>query len=738
MARGLADAAAAEAEWERAMADAAEIADDRFKEDQTHFDVDGWAARAQADLAEAQRLFAAAAADGDEDDETIEEASREPLLSEADDASEADEGDEGVDADEADEADEADPPEADREPEPEPEPTPEAKRDNPEPSEPKKKKNGRFAAMLDADAVEADWSNRGRAGPREPRTPMGEETEKAAAEKAAAEKAAAEAAAAEKAAAEKAAAENAAASAAAAAADAEKPQADASPSVVEAKDDEKEKKRADWDSDKQSFAERVAAARAATSIVDPKASKQKAADTDAPAEAEERPDVRETEEKETSVHEVREAPKGVALDAIPRPAAPPGWWDAHAWPPVATPASEPLPTGSSPSDEPSSEEDEAYWRPSAEQMADESFVAEETSDAASDVNPAAESEDVSSEAHVLRTPAPDSEPALMLSDASLAASERERYAAMLRERTSAARAIREADEPWDYVFEPGDFELCTPRAPTREEKEPFGREYKYLAQNKDGLASEWCDAVFRDGREDPSGACEALEEEEKRTEAARSDSSAEMPPPPPPPPPMTNAEAAEDAEVREPQWRPPQFSVWPRVREEGDEAEEAEEAETRAEAEDDAAAPEAPEEEDASSKTDDDDDAADSSDFEVRAEDFVNPHEGVPFDEEDDDDEWNDAGEGYSSERPWDANRDEEDDETDAEETDAASRADFFERVAAAEAEAEATESAESAETSSASAESAGSADELDASLPPKLPEDKPKGKSKWARLKDD
>ena len=398
---------------------------------------------------------------------------------------------------------------------------------------------------------------------------------------------------------------------------------------------------------------------------------------------------------------------------------------------MATPASEPE-TGSSPSDEPSAEEDEAYWRPSAEQMADDSFEAEETSDAASD-DAAAEkkSEDVSSEAHVLRTPAPDSEPGAMLSDASLAASERERYAAMLRERTSAARAIRESDEPWDYVFEPGDFELCTPRAPTREEKEPFGREYKYLAQNKDGLASDWCDAVFRDGREDPSGACEALEEDEKRAEATRLDASAEMPPPPPPPPPpMTRAEAAEEAEVREPQWRPPQFSVWPRVREEGDGAEQ---AETRAEAEDDAAAPEAPEE-DASSKTDDDDDDdddEDASDFEVRAEDFVNPHEGVPFDDDDDDGEWHDAGEGYSSERPWDANSDEEEDETDAEdaeETVAASRADFFERVAAAEAEAESAESAESAV----------SADEPDTSLPPKLPEDKPKGKSKWARLKDD
>jgi hypothetical protein len=314
---------------------------------------------------------------------------------------------------------------------------------------------------------------------------------------------------------------------------------------------------------------------------------------------------------------------------------------------------------------------------------------------------------------------------------------------MLRERTSAARAIREADEPWDYVFEPGDFELCTPRAPTREEKEPFGREYKYLAQNKDGLASEWCDAVFRDGREDPSGACEALEEEEKRTEAARSDSSAEMPPPPPPPPPMTRAEAAEDAEVREPQWRPPQFSVWPRVREEGDEAEEAEEAETRAEAEDDAAAPEAPEEEDASSKTDDDDDAADSSDFEVRAEDFVNPHEGVPFDDDDDDDEWNDAGEGYSSERPWDATGEEEEEEDAA--YDEASDADFFRRVGAA-AESSAETRAEDSEDSGDSEDSADSEDsdsesaveEPDGALPPKLPDTKPKGKGKWAKLRED
>ena len=29
---------------------------------------------------------------------------------------------------------------------------------------------GRFSAMLDVDAVEADWSNRGGAGSREPRT----------------------------------------------------------------------------------------------------------------------------------------------------------------------------------------------------------------------------------------------------------------------------------------------------------------------------------------------------------------------------------------------------------------------------------------------------------------------------------------------------------------------------------------------------------------------------------------
>ena len=56
---------------------------------------------------------------------------------------------------------------------------------------------------------------------------------------------------------------------------------------------------------------------------------------------------------------------------------------------------------------------------------------------------------------------------------------------------------------------------------TREEKETFGREYRYLAQNKDGLASDWCDAVFRDGREDPSGACEAMADDEKWADATR-------------------------------------------------------------------------------------------------------------------------------------------------------------------------------------------------------------------------
>ena len=34
-------------------------------------------------------------------------------------------------------------------------------------------------------------------------------------------------------------------------------------------------------------------------------------------------------------------------------------------------------------------------------------------------------------------------------------------------------------------------------------------------------ASDWCDAVFRDGREDPSGACEAMADDEKWADATR-------------------------------------------------------------------------------------------------------------------------------------------------------------------------------------------------------------------------
>ena len=47
----------AENEWERAMKDAAEVANARRKDDETHFDRDGWAERAQRDLDEAMRVI---------------------------------------------------------------------------------------------------------------------------------------------------------------------------------------------------------------------------------------------------------------------------------------------------------------------------------------------------------------------------------------------------------------------------------------------------------------------------------------------------------------------------------------------------------------------------------------------------------------------------------------------------------------------------------------------------------
>ena len=633
--------------------------------------------------------------------------------------------------------------------------------------------------MLDADAVETDWSNRGRAGTREPRTPnaaeagsaWSDDVENSPADEPSiadappgAEASVSRAPGKETTTADvEAMREEDGDDTAMTFSEEEEPieapplektatanveTTEEAPRPEKSEEARTEKGGADWDSDKRSFAERVAAARAATSITESKEMRRATTDADAAAEAEDPRETHDTsgeasktpEDSAGDEREKEDAPssggvetRGVHIDAIPRPAAPPGWWDAHAWPPVAA-----LRT------EPSSETGEAYWQPSAEQMADASFAADD----------AETTEEVSS-----RAPAPDSDPGATASAASesasalpAVASERERYASMLRARTSAARATRDADESWDYVFEPGDFELCTPRAPTREEKERFGREYRYLAQNKDGLASDWCDAVFSDGREDPSGACEAMADDEKWAEATRldmrpptraafmgapSEASADaspperdapptdvraketgapdMPPPPPPPPPPTAAEGtaegtttdAEDAEVREPQWRPPQFSVWPRVPEEGDDA---------------ADGKEAPAEQD---------DPSDASSFEARAEDFAHLDEGVPVDG--DDDEWNDAGEGYSSERPWDASREEDPSEREEdEEHDEASDADFFERV-------EQAARAEQAETSSDSrAADSGNAEELDASLPPELPEDKPKGKSKWARLRDD
>ena len=81
--------------------------------------------------------------------------------------------------------------------------------------------------------------------------------------------------------------------------------------------------------------------------------------------------------------------------------------------------------------------------------------------------------------------------------------------------------------------------------------------------------------------------------------------------------------------------------------------------------------------------------------------------------------------------RPWDATSSGEE-EGDAA-YDEASDADFFQRVAAAEA------AETSAEDSSADSERDSERDsDPDRALPPKLPENKPKGKGKWAKLRED
>ena len=84
-------AAEAEAEWERAMKDAAEVANARRKDDETHFDRDGWAERAQRDLDEAMRVIERAETlDSNEDEDGAEiddaegsRADREPAAEES-------------------------------------------------------------------------------------------------------------------------------------------------------------------------------------------------------------------------------------------------------------------------------------------------------------------------------------------------------------------------------------------------------------------------------------------------------------------------------------------------------------------------------------------------------------------------------------------------------------------------------------------------------------------------------
>ena len=195
-------AAEAEAEWERAMKDAAEVANARRKDDETHFDRDGWAERAQRDLDEAMRVIERAETlDANEDEDGAEtedaegsRADREPAAEESPPMTPEERRsalvhalrgiDTGVIMRRPD-ADEKPPEEKSRE-ETRPEATAEEEKETetvdgtakdgsvapPESqSTPPKKKKGRFAAMLDEDAVEAEYETSIRGTPPPPSNP---------------------------------------------------------------------------------------------------------------------------------------------------------------------------------------------------------------------------------------------------------------------------------------------------------------------------------------------------------------------------------------------------------------------------------------------------------------------------------------------------------------------------------------------------------------------------------------
>ena len=784
MRQGLKDAAAAEAEWEKAMLDAADIADTRHQEDEHHFDVDGWAERAQADLQEAQKLFAMAAEDSylppklDEGNEAKKDERRaeEERLAEAE-----------ADADANAEAEA----EANAEAEAKVQAEADAKLESEsEPKTPKpKKKRGKFSAMLDEDAVEDDWKNRATVRSREAKT--GNCGSVASTEKES---------------------EDMEVTPSQTSPEEEKPPTDDTPSEpehspqstqteperndpVQAQDTTEENvetneegpveqlndvpKKPNWNADKQSFADRVAAARAETvetqkmgtgkavdekkEVVDEQAGEKpeqfenKVENTQEPTQD---PPSKTSDRSEGDDVDPENERRGLAeasdTQEIPRPAAPPGWWDTHPFPPVV----------------------EGNVPELSTQLSTDVSAVEQTSIESVDGSVTIESmtiqstPDVSAE-HVLQTPAPDTPTANMLADDSVTKSERERYAQMLRDRSAAALTTSADDPPWTYQFEPGDFELCTPRAPTREERSKFGSDYSYSQQNKDGIATGWvapsCDVPYnskwgdttREGMKPPSRGAfmgapssslqplvEVMVPNEKPTvsqeevDAYRKRNGVEADDAPAPSP-------ASAEETTEPQWRPPAFSVWPRedgdvedeenVRRSVDEDDEVGETEDVTEQEPETVFSNSAEDENDETE----EDVVDRSEYNAS----LGSGSFDSFDEFDDEDDgdWNDAGPGYIAERSWDDGDDDGEDETEAQEDEKeeefvnaeepeTDEAEFFERVEAA-----AAEQNEMSETEESAPENGSASDAYDSNPDePEEPPKKPKGKGKWGALRED
>ena len=207
---------------------------------------------------------------------------------------------------------------------------------------------------------------------------------------------------------------------------------------------------------------------------------------------------------------------------VPRPAAPPGWWDTHEWPPAADSevtsaeaetTAEP-PDEMEPENEPSGHElrtpapgaSEAFFaaritaarddvRAIHDELRDELVDdAETTPSTRPFVDPESESNDAF-DAKVRRAiadAAMDADPAMMRdSDAY----DRARYAAMLQERArngAGANADARSDsESGSFALQPGDHPLRTPRDPTVEERSAFGPEYAYASVGRDGIAAGW-------------------------------------------------------------------------------------------------------------------------------------------------------------------------------------------------------------------------------------------------------